>query len=512
MLASRELGIGAHVASQIDNIDMAEFACEHLAETVERPALNKRPVGNKRNNAASVEPIHCPTVKPRVHIIHLGLLRRALLDERILDPLVDVGVFAVLVIVIFVHLVGVVRRVADNDRYLLFVLALYPRSILGGQRKEVARAAVFLHIARRQRMVECLGIVERIGKAEALKLLVPAHLLFVGVFYIQIGDIIRQYRYLVGVHLMLVFVREASLGQIVDNVADERAGTGSRIEYLHAAVVEPFAEMQVQEVVGALDHEFDRLIGRIYHTEAVGSFGIVAFVKYLIDHFQKLLLLVVIGYLRRSRIDRLVIMLYRPQRNPFNVAFEKCLYYHLQLTGDIILAVELRFAKDTIEDVLREYMLQHHFADILAGNTGIDALLADVPKCGFGNDKRPVGCLLFQYQRAQRLRHLGDVLLEQLYRLMERAYMRRAVTDKRGNEPVERLRVRHRHAHTFIAALYQYRRAAVLKEDVILRVAFGKFLPYLNVEVIGFVFALPISPVLDERIFEHTVGAHRTAF
>lgn len=32
------------------------------------------------------------------------------------------------------------------------------------------------------------------------------------------------------------------------------------------------------------------------------------------------------------------------------------------------------------------------------------------------------------------LRHLGDVLLRQLYRLMERAYMRRAVTDKRGNE------------------------------------------------------------------------------
>src|SRR2546422_4075946 len=52
--------------------------------------------------------------KPHVHVIKLRLLGVAGVEIGFPDALINLGIFAVLVVLVLVELVGVVRRVADD--------------------------------------------------------------------------------------------------------------------------------------------------------------------------------------------------------------------------------------------------------------------------------------------------------------------------------------------------------------------------------------------------------------
>ena len=51
-------------------------------------------------------------------------------DIGLLDSFVDLGVFAIFVVVVFVGLISVVRRIADDDADLFAVLAFDARDVL----------------------------------------------------------------------------------------------------------------------------------------------------------------------------------------------------------------------------------------------------------------------------------------------------------------------------------------------------------------------------------------------
>ena len=95
-----------------------------FAETVKGAALNEAAVSDKCQHAVFIQPVTGPAEEARIHVVELGLLRCALGDVGLLDAFVDVGVFAVFVVVVFIRLVGVVGRVADDDADLAAVLPL----------------------------------------------------------------------------------------------------------------------------------------------------------------------------------------------------------------------------------------------------------------------------------------------------------------------------------------------------------------------------------------------------
>ena len=62
--------------------------------------------------------------------------------------------------------------------------------------------------------------------------------------------------------------------------------------------------------------------------------------------------------------------------------------------------------------------------------------------------------------------------------------------------------------HCFFAVLYKHCFAAVLEQDIVFRIAFCKFLFDFFVQVVRFVLALPITPILPQTVFERAVGSY----
>ena len=167
-------------------------------------------------------------------------------------------------------------------------------------------------------MPERRDVVERVDKAEIGELRVLAGDRGVGRLDVQVGDIIGQDGHLVGVQLLLVFVRELLrlAAKMLQQFADEGAGAGGRIEDLDVPVDQGLAEMLLAQPVGALDHEADDFVRRVDHAEPVGGLGVVDLVEALVDDLEKCLLLVVAGDLCAVGADGVVIGL-----EPSSVSF-----------------------------------------------------------------------------------------------------------------------------------------------------------------------------------------------
>src|SRR5680860_580971 len=95
-----------------------------MTKSVGFTRINEVSVGYQCDYTIYREPITCPTKESTVHVVSFGLLRGAGRDVRVLDALVDGRVLAVLVVFVFVQLIGVIRRIADDDTDPLIVLAL----------------------------------------------------------------------------------------------------------------------------------------------------------------------------------------------------------------------------------------------------------------------------------------------------------------------------------------------------------------------------------------------------
>lgn len=65
----------------------------------------------------------------------------------------------------------------------------------------------------------------------------------------------------------LVLTGQGSLGQVVNEVADE--GAGSWIEDVHAVIGQGTVEVLVQQIIHTLQHEMHDFAGGIHHAEAV---------------------------------------------------------------------------------------------------------------------------------------------------------------------------------------------------------------------------------------------------
>ena len=199
--------------------------------------------------------------------------------------------------------------VADDDADLAFVLALDARDVLFAEiTEQVGRLAM-------RRGVQA-DVIERVDEAQVPELGVFAGDRGVGRLDVQVGHVARQDRHLVGVQLFLVLVLELGglTAKVLEQLANEGARPGGRVEDLDVLVDQVAAEVLLAQPVGALDHEADDLVRRVDNAESVRSLGVVNLVEVLVDDLEEGLLLVVAADLRRRRADGGVVGLQALQR------------------------------------------------------------------------------------------------------------------------------------------------------------------------------------------------------
>ena len=144
---------------------------------------------------------------------------------------------------------------------------------------------------------------------------------------------------------------------MVHQVGDECARSGGWVEDIDVLVGQRLAEVILQQPVGAPYDEVHHLVGRVHHAEAVSGAGVVSLVEVLVDGFQELLLLAVLGDVISGATNGTVV---RPQPVyglAAHVAGEKGALKGIQLAGNVVLAVELVLTENTEEDVLGQDVL-----------------------------------------------------------------------------------------------------------------------------------------------------------
>ena len=302
MFGAAQLGVGAHVAAQVHYINVAEFLRHRFAEAIEGAALDKAAVGDKSQHAVLAQAVARPAEEARVHVVELGLLRGARVDVGVFDALVYAWVFAVLVVVVFVGLVGVVRWVADNHADALAVLPLDARDVL------LAHAAENIRRRSGSGGVQT-DVIQRIDKTQIGKFFVVAGDRGVGGLDVQVGDVVGQDRHLVRVQLLQVFVFELGglAAEVFQQFADKGAGSGGGVENFHVLVDQVFAEVFFGEPVRAVYHEAHDFVRCVHHAQPVCRLGVIDLVKVFVDDLEESLLLVVAADLRGSRADRGVV-------------------------------------------------------------------------------------------------------------------------------------------------------------------------------------------------------------
>ena len=155
------------IAFQVYHPKFVELFGEHLSETVKPTAVNKGAVTHERDDPVFIDSVTSPSEKANIHIVKLCLLSVASVKISVLDALIDLRVFAVLVVFVFVELVGVVGRVADDDADALGVLVADALDVdVADRAEEVVHVALVLP--------QAVGVVEGVDEAEIGEFLVVA--------------------------------------------------------------------------------------------------------------------------------------------------------------------------------------------------------------------------------------------------------------------------------------------------------------------------------------------------
>lgn len=263
-------------------------------------------------------------------------------------------------------MVGVIGWIADDDGNFLPVLVLNAFGVFFGEGGDV-----FLFSA------ECEAhVVECIHEAEVFKFEVFACFLVEGKFYIEVADIIGQDGNFVSVDFVAVFVFDFIFAEVVNQIADEGACSCGGVEYFDVFIFEKLVEVFVQQVVCAFNHRSGRFHWGIDNSKPVGGFWVVGFVECFIDYLEEFLFFVVVYDTGGGCIDDVVVMFDVSEGSSLDFSGKERADNAFEPPCDIIFAVELCFIEDGVEYIFGEDVLNNHFADVFAGDSGIDAFVA----------------------------------------------------------------------------------------------------------------------------------------
>ena len=201
-----------------------------VAKTIECSRVDEAAIAYESQNAVLVQPVAGPTEEPSVHVVELGLLRIAGIDVGFFDPLVDVGILTVLVVLVFVELVRVVWWIANNDTDFRFWRVCVRHCLRS-----------LLQTCRPDGRCTCASrnVVEGVDETKVREILILTGDRRVGGLDVQVSHVVGKDGNFVGVQLVrYLCVNLAVVRGSVPELADECAGADGRIEDLNVVVDE----------------------------------------------------------------------------------------------------------------------------------------------------------------------------------------------------------------------------------------------------------------------------------
>ncbi|OPY08528.1 MAG: hypothetical protein A4E68_01192 [Syntrophaceae bacterium PtaB.Bin095] len=212
-----------------------------------------------------------------------------------------------------------------------------------------------------------------------------------------------------------------------------------------------------------------------------------------------------IGNAGRSRLDDPDVGIDLAQNIPADRAGEKSVDHALEGAGDVVFPVKLGFVKDGDKDVFRQDVLDDHLPNVGHDDVGIDRIMAEFQKILPSPGESGVLRSLVLNQFAQLHGQIGEVLFKTVDGIPEGSDFSGFIVYERRQQAVKCGVVAEGSALQFLSVLNENGGFAVFKEDVGRGVSLDELFPYLFIQRIVGIFALPISPVLTERVFERTI-------
>ena len=156
-------------------------------------------------------------------------------------------------------------------------MPLHPLGVLGVEKTEFC--------------LRLLRGLKGVHEADASNGFVVAGLLEVGVLDVHGGDVVGQQHHFVAVQFVPVLVRQPRLGHAAHEVDDEVAGADKGIEDVDAGIAEGAAELGLQQLLHARDHEIDDRLRGVDDAVGVRHLDGEALEEVLIDGVEEVLLL-----------------------------------------------------------------------------------------------------------------------------------------------------------------------------------------------------------------------------
>src|SRR5581483_5521168 len=220
---SRELGVLSNVSAQVKKIYRAEILGQVFAHSIKGSLIYEAVIGHKCHDPLFADAVRCPAYCLYIWVIDRdGKTCLGIFPVRGRYFGIQRAIFSIFVVIVFVHLPGVIRRIAQNDKNRRFFLSPHAYCIFGGHKSE--------------RWLLWLSKLECVHKTDSRKWLVLTYALQIFVFDIHAGKIVRQKHDLIAVEFISVLMRQGGGLNFLHHAHDEIASAHEWVENMYFLV------------------------------------------------------------------------------------------------------------------------------------------------------------------------------------------------------------------------------------------------------------------------------------
>ena len=414
---ARQFGVLPHVTVQIEVIHPTKVLQQVLAKAVERQLIDEAVIGDKHEHAVlAVEPVNRPPKKAHVHVVELHFVSSlAIFGVRLADAAIDLRVFAVLVVVVFVDLAHVVGRIADDDRHRALELALHALAVL---------------LAEHGQLLADIE-VERIHKAQPLKGCPLAATLVVGGLDIERGDVVRHQHHFVGKQLLAVELVDVLGADPPQQVDHKVARARTRVEQGHAGGPQLEVELVFEHLLHTSAHKIDNRLRCIDNPVCIGRFDAIPLKEALVDGVDEPLPFAEVGQRLRCLFNHRIKAIKRAKElAPVEAGAGQRRDDALDLARNHVVLHKI-LVEQLAHQALGQHVLDEHLVDGGLADVGVERLPTNLHEPGMRPLERRVVDVGVGDARGQPIGQGGDLLTEVGNRLLEACKRRHLVVNKR---------------------------------------------------------------------------------
>lgn len=308
-------------------------------------------------------------------------------------------IFSVFVVVVFVRLSGVVRRIGNHDADGRFFLSADAFGIL------LVEEAEFILIGFRS--LKC------VHQTNAFKRFILSSGLVISVLDVHRGDVIREQHDFVAMQFVRELVRQRGFRNVPHEIDNEIAGTGEGVEDVNVFVGESFIEFLFQHRFDAGNHEVHERLRRVNDAVRVGYLDTKALKETFTDGVEECLLLSEVRNSGGGVFDCAVEMF---QAFAEIVAAE---HTGIESSDDLFNFLRDDVARNEVGDVenfakdaFSEDVLDNHLLNGFDGNVRIERATAEGTETFEGGDELLIGLAFGFNELFQTRADLRDSVLE----------------------------------------------------------------------------------------------------